>query len=276
MKAKLRKILATPLYKKAYSRAFFTLYGLVWKEVCLAFSQFFTWRHPFRSLWHVFAVIFSSKVRLLLGRSVKYSFAFTGEDRILESLYRPLVSHNGFYVDVGCNHPKFLSNTYSFYRRGWRGVCVDANQMLIKKFAYLRPRDTAVCALVSNDVSSRSFYLAENNVLSTTEQTNLQGEDMRGIKTKKVEMIPKTLTSILEEANAPTTFDLLSVDTEEHDLQVIQSLDFSRYTPKLIIAEDELFDIKNPSDNKLVQHLEKQGYPLSGYLLKNLYFELNK
>lgn len=276
MKAKLRKILATPLYKKAYSRAFFTLYGLVWKEVCLAFSQFFTWKHPFRSLWHVFAVIFSSKIRLLLGRSVKYSFAFTGEDRILESLYRPLVSHNGFYVDVGCNHPKFLSNTYTFYRRGWRGVCVDANQMLIKKFAYLRPRDTAVCALVSNDVSSRSFYLAENNVLSTTEQTNLQGEDMRGIKTKKVEMIPQTLTSILEEANTPTTFDLLSVDTEEHDLQVIQSLDFSRYTPKLIIAEDELFNIKNPSDNKLVQHLEKQGYTLSGYLLKNLYFELNK
>ena len=276
MKAKLRKILATPLYKKAYSRAFFTLYGLVWKEVCLAFSQFFTWKHPFRSLWHVFAVIFSSKIRLLLGRSVKYSFAFTGEDRILESLYRPLVSHNGFYVDVGCNHPKFLSNTYTFYRRGWRGVCVDANQMLIKKFAYLRPRDTAVCALVSNDVSSRSFYLAENNVLSTTEQTNLQGEDMRDIKTKKVEMIPQTLTSILEEANAPTTFDLLSVDTEEHDLQVIQSLDFSRYTPKLIIAEDELFNIKNPSDNKLVQHLEKQGYTFSGYLLKNLYFELNK
>lgn len=64
------------------------------------------------------------------------TYAQAGEDVILDFLinYQP----SGFYVDVGCNHPLRGSNTYRFYRKGWRGICVDANPAFASMFAKKR------------------------------------------------------------------------------------------------------------------------------------------
>ncbi|MDR2410233.1 MAG: FkbM family methyltransferase [Bacteroidales bacterium] len=32
---------------------------------------------------------------------------------------------NGFYVDIGANDGKFISNTYCFEKLGWEGVCIE-------------------------------------------------------------------------------------------------------------------------------------------------------
>ncbi len=49
-------------------------------------------------------------VKLVLGRTAKISYAFKGEDTIIEGLLNLPISYNGFYVDVGCNHPVYISN----------------------------------------------------------------------------------------------------------------------------------------------------------------------
>src|SRR5688572_26390007 len=72
----------TLLYKNAHSRAAFTVFGLVIMEVRMSFRQFFTWKYPLSSLFRTTAILGSSILRLLLGRSLKYSFSFAGEDRI--------------------------------------------------------------------------------------------------------------------------------------------------------------------------------------------------
>ena len=43
-----------------------------------------------------------------------------GEDLVAARLLGD--GDNGFYVDVGAHHPIGHSNTYLFYRRGWRGI----------------------------------------------------------------------------------------------------------------------------------------------------------
>ena len=48
------------------------------------------------------------------------SFSQRGEDLILDGMFEG--KRNGFYVDIGANHPSFLSNTRRFYDRGWREV----------------------------------------------------------------------------------------------------------------------------------------------------------
>lgn len=272
-KETVRKRLGRYLYKNAYSRSLFTLYGIVFKEIRVSFVQFYTRKYPVSSFLRVLAVILSSLNRLLLGRSLKYSFAFTGEDRILESLYKPLITYNGFYVDVGCNHPVFLSNSYSFYRKGWRGICIDANPEMIEKFAFFRPRDKAVLALVSDLDHERDFYLVQNDVLSTTEHANLEIAKKEGLSYKVNQYIPRSLTSILEEYGSPKEIDILSVDAEEHDLNVLRSLDFDRFSPNLIIVEDETFDFKSPESNLIYDFLVKNDYDLIGFILTNLYFK---
>ena len=64
------------------------MFGIVFKEVKMAFLQFYTFKHPISSLFRTIGIIFSSLNRLVLGRSLKYSFSFTGEDRIIESLLK--------------------------------------------------------------------------------------------------------------------------------------------------------------------------------------------
>ena len=194
-----RNKLSRSLYKSAYSRSLYTLWGVVIKELRFSFSHFYTWKYPVRSLLRLISIILSSLLRLALGRSLKYSFAFTGEDRIIEGILKPIITDNGYYVDVGCNHPKFLSNTYSFYRRGWKGICVDANERLIRKYALYRPKDIAVQALVSNKIEKRSFYLSQNDVLSTTEQSNLDFISDEGLSYESKQFVTETLTSILDQ-----------------------------------------------------------------------------
>lgn len=261
------------LYKNAYQRAFFTLWGVVIRECRVTFSQFFTISYPFRSLLHCFGVLFSSLMRLFLGRSLKYSFAHQGEDRVLEGLLKPRIQDAGFYVEVGCNHPKFFSNTYGLYRKGWRGVCIDANPSHIKHFAWYRPKDHAVCALVAEHRETQAFYLLQNDVLSTSKKEFLEEYRQEGLAIKEISMQGRTLTEILEGAGAPPVFDLLAVDAEEQDLEVLRSLDWGRYRPGWVMVEDETYSIGMEHGNPICQWMEGQGYRLEGFVLKNLYFK---
>lgn len=276
MKSHLRKKLHKSLYNNAYSRAFYTLVGVTLKEVRCAFKQFYTFKYPLRSLLNVIGIFSSSITRLILGRSLKYSFAFTGEDRIIEGILKPIINEPGFYVDVGCNHPKFFSNTYGLYRKGWKGLCIDANESLIKKYRLHRPKDIAVCDVISNTIKEIDFYQIENDVLSTIDQSNLQEAIKLDLSYKTVKRKTSTLTSILKQHKIGSDFDILSIDAEEHDFEVLSSLDFSLYHPKLIIVEDEDFNFSNYSSNRFVKFLQEKKYEMIGYVLKNAYFTYNR
>ena len=267
-----RNKLQKSLYHSAYSRSLYSLFGIVIKETQVAFRQFFTWQYPVRSFARVISVFLSALVRFPLGRSLRYSYGFTGEDRIIEGILKPIINECGNYVDVGCNHPKFLSNTYGFYRKGWTGICIDANEKLIEKYAFYRPKDVAVHALVSNVIEERTFYQAENDVLSTTENSNLSEITKLGLSYKIHKLNTRTLTSILIENKVPKEFDILSIDAEEHDFNVLTSLDFDVYSPKLIIIEDETFDFENCINNQFYIFMKEKKFRLVGFVLKNAYF----
>ncbi len=273
LRSYLQKIFHQQLYNRAYSRAQFTLFGVVIKEIRGSFRQFYTRRYPIRSLFRAIGIISSALLRIVLGRNVKYSFAHAGEDRIIEFALNNVISYNGYYVDVGSNHPIFISNTYLLYRKGWRGICIDANKKLIDKYKYYRPRDVAVCTLVSDLDSTRDFYLIENDVLSTTEIENLEYPKKNNLEIKKIEVQTSTLTSILKTHGAPGNFDLLTIDAEEHDFHVLKSLDFSLYSPKLIVLEDETFSLESSPENEIYQYLISNRYEFLGFISKNLYFK---
>jgi hypothetical protein len=67
------------------------------------------------------------------------SWSQEGEDLILARIFGD--KPDGFYVDVGAHHPKRFSNTYYFYRRGWRGINIDAMPGSMLAFNRLRPSD---------------------------------------------------------------------------------------------------------------------------------------
>lgn len=42
----------------------------------------------------------------------------------------------GVYIDIRCWHPVKASNTYFFYLRGWKGICIDPNLELKKEYNF--------------------------------------------------------------------------------------------------------------------------------------------
>lgn len=54
--------------------------------------------------------------------------------------------HDGSFLEVGCNHPKYTNNTYLLSaERGWRGVSFDILDVSAE-WGLQRPEDTFVCA----------------------------------------------------------------------------------------------------------------------------------
>ena len=247
--------------------------GVVIKEIGWAFRQFFTWRFPLFSLLHSCSVIGTAVLRLCMGRSLNYSFSHTGEDRILESLISPQISSEGYYVEVGSNHPKFLSNTYSLYRKGWRGICIDANPKFKLLHEKYRPRDESITALVALEEKVLDFYLVENDVLSTLNPVVAAQYSHGGLKVRSVPLEAQSLTAILDKAKAPKAFELLSIDAEEHDLEVLKCLDWDKYQPTWVVVEDESWDWSKFEENETVAFMQAKKYRLIGGILKNLYFK---
>ena len=102
------------------------------------------------------------KVRLAIGER---SYSQEGEDRILARLFES--SGQGFYVDVGAHHPMRFSNTFLFYRRGWRGVNIDATPGSMRLFDRYRSRDTNIESGVGLTTGVVPFYVFNEPALNT-------------------------------------------------------------------------------------------------------------
>ncbi|MDJ0698084.1 FkbM family methyltransferase [Mastigocoleus sp. MO_188.B34] len=198
-----------------------------------------------------------------------YSYSQTGEDRIITSY---LWKNEGFYIDVGCNHPIHYSNTFILYRRGWTGINIDANDKLISKYERLRKRDTNICAVVSDQEKEVVFTEFDDSFVSSINTEHVENwKKHRQVRNQHV-VKSISLNTILEKYNAPKVIDLLSIDVEGHDFEVLSSLDLNIYRPRLIVVEIYQFDINNPSASKVYEHLTKHNYKMVSYAVMNGYF----
>ncbi len=83
-------------------------------------------------------------VRRVFLPSAQVSYSQFGEDLIVRYLFDMLGTKQPTYLDIGANHPRFISNTYYFYKRGARGVLVEPNPRLCKVLRSVRPRDVVL------------------------------------------------------------------------------------------------------------------------------------
>ena len=158
-----------------------------------------------------------------------------GEDLIISDLTKNI--KNGFYVDAGCYHPLHLSNTYLLYKRSWTGINIDISEFSIKLFNYLRPNDVNINSAVSNMEKEISFYYQKKLSQLSTIKKAISNERMQGnIKEKKIKSLK--LNSILNQSKFKNRqIDFLNIDVEGADFEVLKSLNFTIYEPKIICIE---------------------------------------
>ncbi len=199
------------------------------------------------------------------------SYSQEGEDLILDNIFAH--KNSGFYVDIGAHHPVRLSNTKKFYDKGWNGINVDL--VNIDKFNRKRPRDKNICAIVAKDSNQRDFFIFEDMALSTLDKEIAQERISDGkklIETKKTQT--KTLKEILDE-NSVKEIDFMSIDVEGAEIEILQSNDWNKYLPKIILVEiyGKLEEVMESSAYKLLlelnYHLVAKTSLTSIFRLKN-------
>ena len=200
----------------------------------MSMSRLQTLFRQLRPIYFARVAVFEGTRRAVLHYATP-SFAQSGEDIVIDNL----LGHKsfGFYVDVGCNHPIQMSNTYRFYLRGWRGIAIDVNVEFAKPFARMRPRDLFVDACISDSGSDVDFKIYKSRALSSITGTKFyDNPDHYGLE--RVERLQtKSLNEILQAHSAPEKFELLSIDVEGHDFEVLRSIDLNRYQPEVILVE---------------------------------------
>ncbi|HEY1506061.1 MAG TPA: FkbM family methyltransferase [Stellaceae bacterium] len=211
---------------------------------------------------YVRALIERASPDLLRSADQQECYSQEGEDIILSRLFFDKPA--GFYVDVGAHHPIRHSNTYLLYRRGWRGINIDATPGSMAEFRRLRPRDIGIECLVASDPAPQRFYIFNEPALNTASRyladerprENVQFHVMR-----EFDLRPRTLSSLLDEF-LPTgrPIDLMSVDVEGLDLDVLRSNDWERYRPEVLLVELLSTELAELDSQETVRFLRDKGY----------------
>lgn len=168
--------------------------------------------------------------------SSKRSYSQTGEDLVVDFYTRDI--KQGVYVDIGANHPTYLSNTYLFYRRGWNGLCIEPSVTGSNLFKLLRSRDTLLALGIGEKPEQRDFYKFNPDTLSTFSSIEAKRYQSLGhtlLGTTLVRMEP--LASVMTQYYSNQQVHILSVDTEGYDLVVLQSNDWVHFRPWFVIVE---------------------------------------
>ena len=163
----------------------------------------------------------------------------------------------GFFIEAGANDGIRQNNTlYLENELGWRGLLVEPNKHQFENCIKNRNKKGNIiynCALVGYDYKPDDIegYFNENDYENSlmaqvsTDNPEFSEADPRWHCKLKVRVPAKKLSDILTEHNV-NKIDFFSLDVEGYELNVLQGLDFSRHSPKIICVEiRNLFNTQN-------------------------------
>jgi len=199
-----------------------------------------------------------------ISRIFRIHYSQFGEDVILREFIKK--QKKGFYVDVGCWHPKRFSNTYWLYKRGWRGINIDMEHMKIAMFNLSRRQDINVVAAISDKKQKLYIHRTYNFDLGSRLVS-------KSSESAKNAIITKTLDEIIGTTKYKDhKIDLLSIDAENHDYYVLNSLSWRKYNPKWVIVESWETDIHKILKSKINKFMEDKGYLIVSWTVKSLIY----
>lgn len=181
------------------------------------------------------------------------TYSQCGEDVIIDyAITRKLKIQDPQYLDIGANHPTWLSNTYLYYQRGCRGVCVEPDADLCNAFKKARKRDICINVGVGvDDRESADFYLMHPSTVNTFSKAEAEKyAKVDTFKIREVRSVPLVSINDLIRNYFDRCPDLISLDTEGHDLAILKTFDFSLYRPAVFCVETLSVD-EDQSEHKI-------------------------
>jgi len=165
---------------------------------------------------------------------------------------------NLYFIDIGANDGKCLSNTFLLEKKyNWKGICSEPLPTAFKKLIKCR---SVICdnnAVFSE--SGLSLNFSEAGVLSGI--TNFINHHEKAKKGNQIIVKTITLQSLLDNYKAPKIIQYFSLDTEGTELEILKSVDFSKYTFLYINLEHNYIE---PRRSEIRTLLLNNGYLYKG------------
>ncbi len=212
----------------------------------------------------------------------RVSHSQQGEDLIMESICDFLRITNPSYLDVGAADPIQDNNTYLFYQKGCRGVLVEPNPSFCRRLETKRPKDKVLNIGVGvTDQHEAEYYMIGGrdgqylNSFSKKQIDNIvaKSDGLRFVK-KTIKMPLVNINTIMEEhfQGAPS---LLCIDTEGLDLDILKTLDFTRYRPCILCVETLVIGTTR-CDTEILELMKSKDYVIRGSTFVNTIFVDNQ
>jgi len=143
---------------------------------------------------------------------------------------------NGFYIDIGAQHPTVDSVSRSFYLAGWRGVHVEPSPTYAALLRAERPEEVVIQAAISSSDQAITFFEFLGTGMSTgvrhiAEELTATGHEQREIT------VPSLTLARLFEQFSGREIHWLKIDVEGMEAEVLSSWGTSTARPWLIIIE---------------------------------------
>jgi Methyltransferase FkbM domain len=208
----------------------------------------------------------------------RISYSQEGEDLVLARILAERLVEKGFFVDIGAHHPTRYSNTYYFYRRGWRGLNVDALPGTKRLFGRMRPRDITIECGVGSQSNVMSYYAFNEPALNTFSAVEAKRKDQAPyhlVETIKIPIVP--LRHILEQhMPVGTDIDFMTVDAEGFDHEIIISNDWAKYRPRVLLVELLSTELNQLDTHPTAKFLHDKGYRVIAKTFNTFFFVANE
>lgn len=199
-----------------------------------------------------------------ISRFIRESYSIEAEDLLIETLFLAVLKKHtpGTYLDIGAAHPIDHSNTYKFYRAGWRGVCVEPNPNFFSLYHSLRPEDRAYNVGISDRSGLLKYHrFTEPLINGFFGQSLVDAHKSRGeIYLGSTDVTCVNIKDFLATGVAGKEIDLLNIDVETLDATILKNWDWSICRPKVICAEIHTSTVRSMLQTDVATILEAAGY----------------
>ena len=209
----------------------------------------------------------------------KQSYSFNGVDLIVNYIFKN--KKEGFYLDIGAQHPISNNNTYILFKRGWKGINIDLDKKNIDLFKIARPDDFNLNYAISDSEKEVDlFFYHESSPINTLSKKVSDFQKANVSQVKKIKTT--TLDKVLDEISLQHRIDYMNIDVEGYEEQVLKGFNINKFKPYVISIEYldlemnklELTnnDINNLLNSNLYQFFIKNNYYFVNWLHGDLIF----
>lgn len=197
-------------------------------------------------------------------RRSRESFSQSGEDMIVDFIFKAKGIELPSYIDIGANDPMHLSNTAYFYEKGCTGINIEPNPILYKRIKNKRKKDINLNIGLGEKSGFLDFYVMDSDTMSSFSKENVE-ELCKKYSFSVKEIVPvevKTINEVCDVYWGGRYPDYISLDVEGMDWQILNSMNFQRAGAYVICVETvEYTDgLDGGKDKDIIEFMTDNGY----------------